>query len=76
MVPLVLEAKRSVLLFIMSIFPCLCEGYWTELKGAETLTLANLLRQMDFVLVYITFTGLSEAGTGPPWSNSRLQEIS
>lgn len=48
------EAKRSVFLFIMSTFPCLCEGYWAELKGAERLTLASPLRQMDFVLVYRT----------------------
>lgn len=34
-VPLVLEAKRSGLLFIMSIFPCLIEGHWIELNEAE-----------------------------------------
>lgn len=74
-VPLVLGAKRSVLLFIMSISPYLCEGCWTELKGAGRLTLANLLRQVDLVLVYITFTGLSEARTGSQGGNSCLQEI-
>lgn len=75
MVPLVLEAKRSGLLFIMSIFPCLREGYWAEPKRAETLTLASLLKQMDFVLVYLTLAGLSEARTDPQWGNSHLQEM-
>lgn len=51
-VPLVLGAKRSVLLSIMSIFPCLTEGYWAKLKGAGILTLASLFK-MDFVLSYI-----------------------
>lgn len=36
-----------------------------ELKGAETLTLASLLRRVDFVQVNVTFAGLSEARTGP-----------
>ena len=47
-----------------------------EPKGAETLTLASLSRQVDFVLVYTMFAGLPEARTGPRWGNSCLQEIS
>lgn len=52
MVPLVLGAKRSVLLSITSVFPCLSKGYWAELKGAGMLTLVSLFK-MDFVLSYI-----------------------